>query len=121
MTILDVNDLKKVNDTEGHEAGDRYLREACMVICRIFSHSPVFRVGGDEFAVISQGSDCDRIEELIAQVAEHNREALHVGGVVIACGMARYEHDGGVAPVFERADHNMYENKSELKARKKGI
>ena len=72
-------------------------------------------------ASFSQGGDCDRIEELIAQVAEHNREALHVGGIMIACGMARYEQDGGVAPVFERADHNMYENKNELKARRKGI
>ncbi len=121
VTILDVNDLKKVNDTEGHEAGDELLRTACRVICEVFSHSPVFRVGGDEFAVISQGADCARIEELIDRLAEHNREALHVGGVVIACGMARYENDGGVAPVFERADQNMYENKSELKARKKGI
>ena len=121
VTILDVNDLKKVNDSQGHEAGDELLRAACKVICDIFDHSPVFRIGGDEFAVISQGADCARIEELVAQVAEHNREALHVGGVVIACGMARYDNDGGVAPVFERADHNMYKNKNELKARRKGI
>ena len=121
VTILDVNDLKRVNDTEGHEAGDELLRAACKVICDIFDHSPVFRIGGDEFAVISQGADCARIEELVGQVAAHSREALHVGGVVIACGMARYENDGSVAPVFERADHNMYENKNELKARRKGI
>ena len=57
ITILDVNDLKKVNDTEGHKAGDQYLRDACRIICTTFKRSPVFRVGGDEFAVLSQGDD----------------------------------------------------------------
>ena len=37
------------------------------------------------------------------------------GGIVIACGMAKYENDVSVAPVFERADQKMYENKSDLK------
>ena len=57
IVILDVNDLKKVNDNDGHKAGDQYLRNACKIICDIFKHSPVFRIGGDEFAVIAQGSD----------------------------------------------------------------
>ena len=43
------------------------------------------------------------------------REALRTGGIVIACGMAKYENDVSVAPVFERADQKMYENKSDLK------
>jgi GGDEF domain-containing protein len=44
-------------------------------------------------------------------------EAVRTGGVVIACGMAKYEGDAAVAQVFERADQRMYENKSELKNR----
>ena len=116
VVIFDVNDLKKVNDTAGHQAGDQYIREACAVICDIFSHSPVFRVGGDEFAVIAQGKDYARIEELIQKVNDHNHSASRTGEVVIACGMAKYEMDECVAPVFERADRNMYENKSSLKA-----
>ena len=68
ITILDVNDLKKVNDTEGHKAGDQYLRDACKIICTTFKRSPVFRVGGDEFAVLSQGDDYARIDELIEQM-----------------------------------------------------
>ena len=113
-----MNDLKTVNDTAGHQAGDQYLRDACKIICDIFNHSPVFRVGGDEFAVISQGNDYARIEELIGKVSDHNTEALRANGIVIACGMAKYEDDGCVAPVFERADQRMYENKSALKADK---
>ena len=118
IVILDVNDLKKVNDNDGHKAGDQYLRNACKIICDIFKHSPVFRIGGDEFAVIAQGSDYEDIETLIERVYTHNAEAKRNGGIVIACGMAKYEVDACVAPVFERADHNMYENKSSLKANK---
>ena len=116
IVILDVNDLKKVNDRDGHQAGDQYLRDACKVVCNIFKHSPVFRIGGDEFAVISQGADYACIEELIGRVRDHNTEAVRTGKVVIACGMAKYANDGCVAAVFERADLNMYENKSRLKS-----
>ena len=119
ITILDVNDLKKVNDNEGHKAGDQYLRDACKIICTTFKRSPVFRVGGDEFAVLSQGDDYARIEELVEQMNEHNIDAVENGGIVIALGMARYEQDSKVAPVYERADQRMYDNKSDLKARKK--
>ena len=89
IVIMDVNDLKKVNDSAGHQAGDQYLIDACGIICRIFKQSPVFRVGGDEFAVIAQGHDFDHIGELIDRMSEHNRDASRSGGIVIACGMAK--------------------------------
>ena len=115
VVVFDVNNLKRINDTEGHQAGDQYLRDACKIICDIFKHSPVFRVGGDEFAVISQGGDYDRMEELLACMSRRNQEALRSCGIVIACGMSRFDHDPCVAAVFERADHNMYDNKNWLK------
>ena len=116
ISILDVNNLKLINDAEGHQAGDQYLRKACKIICDIFSHSPVFRIGGDEFAVISQGDDYTHIQDLIEKVHQHNREALQTGGIVIACGMARFEGQSEVAQVFGRADQQMYENKTFLKS-----
>ncbi len=119
IVILDLNDLKKVNDNLGHKAGDQYLRDACKIICTTFKRSPVFRVGGDEFAVLSQGEDYAHIYELVEQMNRHNEEAIENGGIVIAVGMARYENDPKVVSVYERADQTMYENKSDLKARKK--
>jgi diguanylate cyclase (GGDEF)-like protein len=115
ITVFDVNDLKSVNDNEGHHAGDMCLCSACKIICDIFKHSQVFRVGGDEFAVISQNDDYDRIEEPIEKVKSHNASAIRTGGIVIACGTAKYENDSFVASVFERADRQMYENKDHLK------
>ena len=116
VVVFDVNNLKTVTDSLGHRTGDHYLCESCKIICEIFKRSPVFRIGGDEFAVISQGSDYDHVEALIEKVNEHNAEAVQNNGVVIACGMAKYENDANVAAVFERADQNMYENKNRLKA-----
>lgn len=119
VVFLDVNDLKKVNDTAGHQAGDRYLCDACSIICDIFQHSPIFRIGGDEFAVIVQGRDYEHMEELLGKVSDHNTKATLEGGIVIACGMAKYVRDSCVASVFERADKSMYENKNALKTGKK--
>ena len=121
IVILDVNDLKKVNDTEGHVAGDNLICKAAKTICDIFAHSPVFRVGGDEFAVIAKGSDLAHIDALVERVAKHNEQAIKTGGVVVACGMARFEKDEKVAAVYERADHLMYENKKVLKAINAGV
>lgn len=120
IVLLDVNDLKEVNDTSGLQAGDQYLQDACRIICDIFKHSPVFRVGGDEFAVIAQGNDYMRIEERLGKVRDHNSDALNSRGIVIACGMAKYENDARTAEVFDRADRKMYENKKALKAARSG-
>lgn len=119
ITLLDVNDLKIVNDTQGHKAGDQYLRDACKTICTIFKRSPVFRVGGDEFLVLSQGDDYVHLDELVGLMHAHNDEAIENGGIVIALGVARYEKEVNVSVVYELADQRMYENKSNLKARKK--
>ena len=115
IVSLDVNDLKLMNDTKGHAAGDQLLKDACALICRIFAHSPVFRVGGDEFVVISRGRDYRDMEKLIAELKHSNEVNEPVGGVVVACGFARCEGDTDVAAVFERADKNMYAYKSTLK------
>lgn len=109
----------KINDTLGHKAGDDYIRSACKIICDNFKRSPVFRIGGDEFVVIVQEDDYASIEELMGRMNDHNTEALLKGGVVIACGMSRFNNDDCVATVFERADQNMYDNKAALKERKR--
>ena len=117
VVVFDVNNLKTINDTQGHQSGDQYLKDACKIICDIFKHSPVFRIGGDEFAVISHGRDYEHMNELLAQLRNYNEEAIRDGGIVIACGMAKFDNDTCVASVFEQADRNMYENKNSLKNR----
>ncbi|MCR4952909.1 MAG: GGDEF domain-containing protein [Treponema sp.] len=115
ITVFDLNDLKKINDIKGHQTGDAYICDACKLICNKFKHSPVFRIGGDEFVAVSFGEDYEHIEELLNSFADHNTKAKKDGGIIIACGMARYNNDASVEPVFSRADKKMYENKKMLK------
>jgi diguanylate cyclase (GGDEF)-like protein len=117
VAVCDVNDLKKTNDTFGHKAGDQLLKDACAIICNTFKHSPVFRIGGDEFAAILRGRDYEDRSGLLARFQERNKRALDRGGIVVACGISdfRPEEDGAMAAVFERADAEMYKNKTELK------
>lgn len=122
VAVCDVNGLKYINDTLGHNAGDQYICDAAKIICDIYKHSPVFRIGGDEFVVVMQEHDYICREELLKMMRDRN-EGIEVGeGVIIATGMAEFipNEDSSVLTVFERADAQMYENKKELKgARKK--
>ena len=118
VAVCDVNGLKGVNDSQGHKAGDALIQEACTAICTLFKHSPVYRVGGDEFVAILQGQDYHRRAELLARFDAMNRENRERGGVVVACGLAEWNllEDSTFEAVFERADAAMYENKKRLKA-----
>ena len=117
VVVCDVNGLKQVNDQYGHIQGDEYIRAACRLICQTWAHSPVFRVGGDEFAVILQNSDYHNRHGLLAQLNQQNRQNAETGEVVVAIGMAEFDPaaDATVAQVFDRADDMMYRNKSALK------
>ena len=77
IAIFDLNNLKKTNDKYGHEAGDALICEASKLICETFTHSPVYRIGGDEFAVILLGADYFDREKIFAKfqkTASHNRK-----------------------------------------------
>lgn len=117
IAICDVNGLKTVNDTQGHIAGDKYIRMASKLVCETFKHSPVFRVGGDEFVAILRGSDFDRREKLQNSLLEIVKQNVKEDKVVVACGISVFDkkHDKSVSEVFERADAMMYRNKMSLK------
>ena len=115
IAVFDVNGLKRINDTLGHQKGDEYLKEACSIICTIFKHSPVFRVGGDEFAAILKGHDYEFSGDLSDEIMEHNKRNMNTDRATVACGIAKYENDTYVSDVFRRADKVMYAEKSEFR------
>ena len=122
VCFFDCNDLKKINDQYGHDKGDLYLKSACGTICQVFSHSPVFRIGGDEFAAILRNREYERRDELIAQFDQCCFDLCAVGKkpwerIHVARGMAVYDpgKDKSVEDVVHRADRLMYENKREQK------
>lgn len=120
--VFDCNDLKKINDECGHDKGDTYLKNACDLICRVFEHSPVFRMGGDEFAVFLQNCDFKNREALIRRFADEqdsiNESASDIWKEVhVAFGIAVYEPgvDDSIEDAMRRADKIMYENKRLMK------
>ena len=117
IVICDVNDLKKVNDLLGHTAGDDHIRSACKMICDVFKHSPVFRIGGDEFAIILRDEDYKSRITLINAIHSASMDNKKHGDVIVACGMAEYIQgtDYYVSDVFNRADNAMYQDKKTLK------
>ncbi len=118
VVVCDLNCLKQTNDKYGHNAGDEFIRESCKIICDVFSHSPVFRVGGDEFAVILRDSDYERRYELLINLDKILSENKRDGIKPIAVGMSDYyaDKDIRVQDVFERADAQMYKDKRMCKA-----
>ena len=118
VAFCDVNNLKRINDSQGHKAGDEYIREACAMICRVFKHSPVYRVGGDEFSVVLKGEDYENRVALLGQIKTQVEMNKEDGKVVISIGISDYDpdNDKSLSDVFERADREMYANKKELKS-----
>lgn len=122
MIMFDVNDLKKVNDALGHEAGDEYIRNCAKLICDTFKRSPVFRIGGDEFLVILVEDDYLNRDKLLqalrsymAKLATEN--VIITEKISMASGMATLDagSDNSISDVFKRADFLMYQNKAEMK------
>lgn len=122
ILMLDINGLKLVNDQYGHEAGNRYIINCCRLICSVFKHSPVFRIGGDEFIVLLIGDDLNDIETLLKKFDERMEEMDKVAEspeekVNVAAGLAVFDEtrDHSYEDVFKRADEAMYKKKALMK------
>lgn len=122
VILFDCNDLKVINDKYGHDKGDIYLKNSSEIICRTFSSSPVFRIGGDEFMAILEKSAYEQRDALVRQYQENaeqaNRTAREPWEMInMAYGLAVYEKetDHDFADVLKRADAEMYANKRNYK------
>jgi len=127
IVVFDVNNLKTINDKYGHVKGDLYIQRSCALICDVFSHSPVFRYGGDEFVAVLKGRHVDSADVLIdlyeKEMARLDAEATEPWErMSVAKGVAFYDpesmsaEEGAVDAVFKRADALMYEDKKRMKS-----
>ena len=116
---MDVNNLKHMNDTYGHEAGDRLIKKAADSLHRIEARNVLpFRVGGDEFIVVAMHVSREEAERLRqdweAGLAELNQKDDGVS-CVIACGFAYGEKGYDLEALLALADQLMYEDKKAKK------
>ncbi len=117
IIVFDLNGLKNINDTQGHDAGDQYIKDACNIICALFKHSPIFRIGGDEFVAILEGEDYTHHKSLIEKFRKTIEDNLTTNKVIVSDGFDDFipDKDDSFISVFERADKKMYERKRQLK------
>ncbi len=116
VVVCDINGLKLVNDTQGHAAGDKLIKDAASLICEYFTHGAVYRIGGDEFVVILQEKGYDTMLEVIEEINRVVEDNIKKKEVVISIGHSKLtQKDQLVRDVFARADEMMYKRKHQLK------
>ena len=106
VIYLDLNGLKIVNDTYGHEAGDKLIRTAAANIRKAFGKN-TFRIGGDEFVALLSGNTKEEVEACMNIL----REGLYADGVKISVGMSYRDADVNVEEQMSQADKAMYAEK----------
>lgn len=118
VVVMDINNLKKINDNFGHEFGDMLIRDASRLIQKGFKDHTVYRIGGDEFVIIIEQPKQTECEELLANfdngiIVFNKNNTKYEQKIQIARGIAFHETDSIdlFAAVFREADHAMYENK----------
>lgn len=124
VIMCDLNYLKHINDNLGHMAGDEAIQKTASILCKAFPLSTVFRIGGDEFAVLPTGLDYARIDEKLDALktmieSQRNISDNYLERISLAFGCAVFERgkDTTYQEVFERADKIMYEEKKKIHAR----
>jgi diguanylate cyclase (GGDEF)-like protein len=110
VAVIDLDDLKLVNDTQGHLGGDLLLRSTAQQLTAALRTSDlVARIGGDEFAVLAIDYDGPLPDLLL----ERLQSSLDLQGIRASCGAAVYQPGDSVDNVFKTADGNMYAAKME--------
>lgn len=118
IIVFDINGLKTINDSKGHEEGDETIINTTTIIKDVFGADHTYRIGGDEFIVIIEDITTEEIETAFMRIRSesekfnNNRDA-NTTKVSFSMGAATYskELDTDYKSVFRRADDAMYRNK----------
>lgn len=117
--MIDVNDLKKVNDDRGHLVGDQVLTKIAHTLMGFSSTgSTFFRLGGDEFLVVSPKTDEAQMKQICSLIVKTVNQVMKDSGypVTLSIGMATYsEKPKSVSEILHDVDSEMYRHKIELK------
>ena len=122
IIVMDVNNLKTINDNIGHEKGDLMLKHVALCMRETFVGFPLYRIGGDEFCTIVNNADAQylitKLQDITAKRSSEDYNMFQCS-YQIAAGAATYDKNLGESfdDVFNRADKAMYDNKRLLKSK----
>lgn len=117
VITIDLNGLKEINDTRGHQAGDLYIQRAAKILREALEGTGciIYRIGGDEFAVFIKDGTIEQIKEMVSRIDEKTIENQQKTGstLTMSIGYAKFDsnEDRNFAHTIERSDNMMYNNK----------
>ena len=112
--IFDIDNFKKINDKFGHPTGDYVLQTLTKVISEnIRDYDKFYRIGGEEFAIISSQDSCDNEEKFAEKIRKiiENFQFKKVGKVTISIGFSEYKQGESCLEWYQRVDEALYEAK----------
>lgn len=109
LIVIDLNDLKKINDSQGHSAGDLLLQKVGFLLQEL--NTGVYRMGGDEFVVLTNNMQQAKFLDLTASI----KNKFELNQISAAVGVAWEEHLIDFTDLYNQADRNMYEQKHKYK------
>lgn len=118
LIMIDINDLKYINDTQGHETGDKYIMNNINYIShKIDSLGDIYRTGGDEFVVIAPRNNRDILDDTFREMEKYISQ--NDKRINFAYGFAVFNDDidHTIYDTLKRADKNMYRNKNKIKSK----
>ena len=110
LVFVDINGLKKVNDNEGHLAGDFLIKRAALTLTSVFTEDKIFRVGGDEFVVILRNVSEKQIHEYLDKLHKKSKK----NDVSFSAGYALTNKSKDIDKLLKEADENMYVDKKKF-------
>jgi len=111
IVFADINGLKRINDDQGHFAGDQLLKHAAQILRDIFTGSEVFRAGGDEFMIIVPDTDIEQLEQKCLVIKESE---LGFGQACFATGLSFVKRSRDIRKAMHEADERMYLDKAQF-------
>ena len=111
IVFADLNGLKRMNDDNGHSAGDKLIKDAAAILKEVFSGAEIYRAGGDEFMILLRDTSMKELQQYEKKIKD---KAAETDSVSFAVGLCLEEDSQKIYNAMKTADVNMYEDKNKF-------
>jgi diguanylate cyclase (GGDEF)-like protein len=111
IIFADLNGLKRMNDDNGHSAGDKLIKDAAAILKEVFPQDEIYRAGGDEFMILLRDTSMKELQQYEKKIKD---KAAETDSVSFAVGLCLEEDSQKIYNAMKTADINMYEDKNKF-------